>query len=66
MTNHADTEQSSYSIADLAADAADVRRVLDLGDRTVQLPRQARVILLDAVIPDRALALVAGLVGYGD
>jgi hypothetical protein len=59
-------ETERYSIADLAADAADVGRVLHLGERTVELPAQGRAVALNGVIPDRALALVAGLDIYGD
>jgi hypothetical protein len=67
VTNHADSEtRPSYSIADLAADAADVRRVLHLADPSVKLPDRHVVVMPDGVIPDRALALVAGLDSYGD
>jgi hypothetical protein len=66
VTNHADSEATAYSIADLAADAADVARVLDLGARTVQLRGPRTVVVRNGVIPDRALALVAGLDSYGD
>jgi hypothetical protein len=60
----------------MAADAAEVQRgldlvshrgsVLDLGARTIQLPSQGGAGEADAVIPERALALVAGLDSYGD
>jgi hypothetical protein len=59
-------ETERYSMADLAADAADVRRLLDLRSRIVELPAQRRVVVLTGDIPDRALALVAGLDSYGD
>jgi hypothetical protein len=52
--------------ADLIADAADVQRVLHLAGATVKLPDQRVLVLPDAVIPDRALAVVAGLDTYGD
>ena len=64
MTNHA--EAAPYSIADLAADAADVARVLDLGGTTVEVPGPRTVVAPNSVIPDRALALVADLDSYGD
>jgi hypothetical protein len=66
VTNHAGSETQPYSIADLAADAADVQRVLDLGGARVELPGPRRVVLPGGVIPDCALALVAGLDSYGD
>jgi hypothetical protein len=52
--------------ADLIADAADVQRVLHMGGTTVKLPDQRVLVLREAVIPDRALAVVAGLDTYGD
>lgn len=68
MTNPADqpSEVESTSIADLAADAAIVRRLLDIRGATVSLPRQHSAVSPDSVIPDGALALVAGLDAYGD
>lgn len=68
MTNHAGIPAASEarSIADLAADAAYVRRVLDLRDTPVELPVQRAIVLPDPVIPDRARAIVAGLDSYGD
>ena len=68
MTNHArqPSEVGSYSIADLAADAADVGRTLHLDATTVELPDQHRVVLPSGEIPDGALAVVAGLDTYGD
>lgn len=59
-------ETERYSIASLVADAADVRRVLHLDERRIQLPAQTRSPVLTGDIPDRALALVAGLDSYGD
>jgi chaperone required for assembly of F1-ATPase len=67
VTNQTDSEtRPSYSIADLAADAADVQRVLHLDGLTVKLPDRHIVVVPNGVIPDRALALVAGLDSYGD
>jgi hypothetical protein len=66
VTNRAEPGTKPYSIADLAADAADVQRVLDLGGPRVQLPAPRVVVVPAADIPDRALALVAGLDSYGD
>ena len=68
MTNHAGLPSAAepYSIADLAADAAVVRRVLDLADQPVELPEQRAIVVPDGAIPDRAFALVAGLDSYGD
>jgi hypothetical protein len=68
VTNHArqPTEVESTSIADLAADADIVRRLLDLRRPVVSLPEQHRIVLSEGVIPDDALALVAGLDAYGD
>jgi hypothetical protein len=66
VTNHADSEAKPYSIADLAADAADLQRVLHLDGRTVELPGPRSVVVPDSVIPAGALALVAGLDSYGD
>lgn len=63
MTNHATAEPTS--IADLAADAADVRRLLHLENRAIQLPDRHPV-LAPGLIPAGALALVAGLDSYGD
>ena len=66
MTNHADktTEVESTSIAALAADADIVRRLLDVRPAVVALPEQQRIDI--PVVPDDALALVAGLDAYGD
>jgi hypothetical protein len=63
VTSHADlpSEVEATSIADLVADAADVRRVLDLGAATVELPGQRGV-----VIPEGAFSWVADLDSYGD
>jgi hypothetical protein len=68
VTNRAgkSSEAGSPSIADLAADAEIVRRLLDLRPTVVSLPEQHRIVLSDGVIPDDALALVAGLDAYGD
>lgn len=68
MTNPARQpgEVGSYSIADLAADAACVGRALHLDDETVELPDQRRIVLPGGEIPDGALAVVAGLDSYGD
>jgi hypothetical protein len=66
VSNQAGSEPAGYSIADLAADAADVRRALHLDEATVTLPEQHTIVLPDGVIPERALALVAGLDSYGD
>lgn len=68
MTNRADrsSEVESTSIADLAADADVVRRLLDVRPAAVSLPDQHRIVLPDSDIPDDALALVAGLDAYGD
>ena len=68
MTNHAGktTEVESTSIAALAADADIVRRLLDVRPAVVALPEQQRIVVPDGVIPDDALALVAGLDAYGD
>ena len=68
MTNHAgkSSEVESTSIADLAADADIVRRLLDVRRSVVSLPEQHRIVIPDEVIPDDALALVAGLDPYGD
>ena len=68
MTNHADktTEVESTSIAALAADADIVRRLLDVRPAVVALPEHQRIDMPDDVIPDDALALVAGLDAYGD
>jgi hypothetical protein len=66
MSNQAGSEGAAYSIADLAADAADVQRVLHLGPAMVKLPDQRTVVLPDRVITERALAQVAGLDSYGD
>jgi hypothetical protein len=68
VTNHAGVPSGAepYSIADLAADASVVRRVLDLGGRPVVLPDQRTIAIRDDVISERALALVAGLDSYGD
>lgn len=67
MTNHADLSWATepYSIADLAADAADVRRVLRLQNRAIRLPDRHPA-LAAGFIPSGALALVAGLDSYGD
>jgi hypothetical protein len=71
VTNHAGktTEVESTSIAALAADADIVRRLLDVRPAVVSLPEQHLVIpdgMPEGVIPDDALALVAGLDAYGD
>jgi hypothetical protein len=68
VTNHADqpSEIDARSFADLAADAEVVRRLLHLPDKSVALTAQHTIVLRDEVIPDRALALVAGLDIYGD
>jgi hypothetical protein len=68
VTNHAGIPSATEprSIADLAADAAYVRRVLDLRDAPIELPVQRAIVIPDPVIPDRALAIVAGLDSYGD
>jgi hypothetical protein len=68
VTNHAgkSTEVESTSIAALAADAAIVRSLLDVRPAVVALPEQQRIVIPDGVIPDDALALVAGLDAYGD
>ena len=68
MINHAGntTEVESTSIAALAADADIVRRLLDVRPAVVSLPEQQRIVIPDGVIPDDALALVAGLDAYGD
>jgi hypothetical protein len=68
VTNHAGTPTPAQSttIADLAADADIVRQLLDLRRPSVSLPEQARVVVSDSVIPDRALAVVADLDAYGD
>jgi hypothetical protein len=68
VTNQAGqpAEVEPYTIADLAADAADVRRALHLNARALQLPDQHNIVLPDGQIPDGALALVAGLDTYGD
>ena len=68
MTNHTGkaTEVESTSIAALAADADIVRRLLDVRPAVVSLPEQQRIVIPDGVIPDDALALVAGLDAYGD
>jgi hypothetical protein len=67
VTNHADLPPTAepYSIADLAVDAADVRRVLHLENRAIRRPDRHPV-AASGVIPSRALALVAGLDSYGD
>jgi hypothetical protein len=59
-------ERESTSIADLAADAAVVRRLLDVRRPPVSLPATHRIVVPDGVIPDRALALVVDLDAYGD
>jgi hypothetical protein len=63
VTNHAGlpSEVEPTSIADLVADAFAVKRVLHVGGSTVTLPDPRGV-----VIPDGALAAVAGLDTYGD
>jgi hypothetical protein len=76
VTNHTGkaTEVESTSIAALAADADIVRRLLDVRPAVVSLPEQQRLVIPDGmpdsipdgVIPDDALALVAGLDAYGD
>jgi hypothetical protein len=66
VTNHCDLTSEPSPFADLIADAATVRRVLHLGDTAVVLPDQRSIVIPDAVIPDRALAVVAGLDSYGD
>jgi hypothetical protein len=66
VSSQAGSEPAPYSIADLAADAADVQRVLHLGEATGALPDQRTIELPDGVITERALALVAGLDSYGD
>jgi hypothetical protein len=68
VTNRAGrpAEVESASIADLAADADIVRRLLDVRRSVVSLPEQHRILLPDGVIPDDALAQVAGLDAYGD
>ena len=68
MTKHADktTEVESTSIAALAADADIVRRLLDVRPAVVALPEQQHIDIPGDVIPDDALALVAGLDAYGD
>ena len=68
MTNHAggSSEVESTTIADLAADADIVRRLLDVRRAVVSLPEQHRIVIPDGVIPEDALALVAGLDAYGD
>jgi hypothetical protein len=72
VTNHTAkaTEVESTSIAALAADADIVRRLLDVRPAVVSLPEQQRLVIPDGipdgVIPDDALALVAGLDSYGD
>jgi hypothetical protein len=66
VSNSAGSGAGSYSIADLAADAADVQRVLHLGEATIKLPDQRAVVPPDGVITERALAQVAGLDSYGD
>jgi hypothetical protein len=67
VTNHAgsSSEVESTTIADLAADADIVRRLLDVRRAVVSLPEQHRIVIPDG-IPDDALALVAGLDAYGD
>jgi hypothetical protein len=68
VTNHADqpAEVDARSFADLAADAEVVRRLLHLPDKSIALTAHHTITLRDEVIPDRALALVAGLDVYGD
>ena len=68
MTNHADqpSEVEARSFADLAADAEVVRRLLHLPDKSVALAAKHSIVLHGNVIPDRALALVAGLDVFGD
>jgi hypothetical protein len=68
VTNHADQPSAvdPRSFADLAADAEVVRRLLHLPDKSVTLTARHTIVLRDEVIPDRALALVAGLDVYGD
>ena len=55
------SEIEPTSLADLVADAADVRRVLDPHIRVIELPARTSM-----VISDDAFALVAGLDSYGD
>jgi hypothetical protein len=72
MTNYGDLTSDLTSVAepspfaDLIADADAVRRVLHLGDAVVELPEQRAIVIPDAVITDRALAVVSGLDIYGD
>jgi hypothetical protein len=68
VTNHAgsSSEVESTTIADLAADADIVRRLLDVRPAVVALPEQQHIDIPGDVIPDDALALVAGLDAYGD
>jgi hypothetical protein len=67
VTNHADPSESEpLTIADLAADAADVQDLLHLGGVTLRLPDHGTHVRPDGAIPESALALVAGLDAYGD
>jgi hypothetical protein len=74
VTNPPSPERPAF--ADLAADAADVQRVLDLvadrgrvldlSARTVELPALGQGVVPGGDIPADAFALVAGLDSYGD